>query len=485
MKPYQATTQRIPTSGGHIGKMKTTLVEIGKAIKAGSTYPPIRNLAAKIAARAEPKDFIGQLNHIYHDFIRRWRYVRDPVSKELVTASPQAIFRLVLAGDGIGMGEGKGAGDCDCATVALGAMLESIGFPIRIATTADRHAAPGPLFGHVFIQAHVRDLGWVTMDPVLHPKKRFGDIANYSRIAYWDLNGRLLGTNGNTRGLSGETMRGFGEMPSIEQWDDSGYYGLAGLAGEENELPDDWSTVGPMGFGNAVGEMGMIDGLALGGIGVEVDDEDVEEWGGGMMGVRTPMLEVSPDDYMYMSFVGTPYPGMLALGDNGEMYAYDGFGAFFKKLFRKIKRGVRKVRRKIKRGIRKVLKKTKFGRFLLKIGGKIKKIAMKIVRPLMKFVGKWASKLAPIAAMIPGYGTAIAAGLAAAGKIAKTMQKWGVSTKGPKGKVRGLKMKNPKNLPKFKKALESEAKKMNRWKKSNPSKFKAMLQKQQRRLGAR
>jgi hypothetical protein len=485
MKPYQATVQHVRTNGGHIGKMHVTLREIGKAIRRGSYYPPIRNLAAMVAARAAPKDFVGQLAEVYNDFIKRWRYVRDPVSKELVTASPEAVYRLVLAGDGVGMGEGLGAGDCDCATVALGAMLEAIGFPTRIATTADRHAPPGPLFGHVFIQAHVRDLGWITLDPVLHPKKKFGDIADYSRIAYWDLDGRLLGTTGNTRGLNGETMRGFGEIPSVDEWGVEGYYGLAGLAGEGDEMPDDWSTVGPMGFGNAVGDYGMIDGIALAGIGVEVDEEQELYGFAGESAVRTPMLEVSPDDYVYMSFVGTPYPGMMALGDDGEMYAYDGSLGFFKKLFRKIKRGVKKVGSRIKKGIRKVLKKSKFGRFLLKVGGKIKKIAMKIVRPLMKFVGKWASKLAPIAAMIPGYGTAIAAGLAAAGKVAKVMQKWGVSTKGPKGKVRGLKLADPKKLPAFKKALDSEARAMQAWSKKNPQKFKAMLAKQQQRLQAK
>jgi len=479
IRPYKAHIQRMKTTGGNIGKMKRTIREIGTAIHGGSTYPPIRNLAAMIAARARPKDFLGQLQHVYSDFLKRWRYVRDPLTRELITASPEAIYRLVIAGDGVGVGEGKGAGDCDCATVALGSMLEAIGFPIRIATTADRHAAPGPLFGHVFIQAHVPGTGWVTMDPVLHPKKKFGDIANYSRIAYWDLSGRLLAKSGNVRGLNGDQMSfSFGESPAIDQWEDLSFGSLGGDDGTE---PDDWGTVGPIGFGALAPDYGIIDGRALEGLGVEVDEE---EWAPGLVGARTPMLEVSPQDYMYMSFVGRPYNGMLAMGDDGEMYAYDGTlgRGFFKKMFRKIKKGVKWVRGKIKKGIRKVLKKSKFGRFLLKIGGKIKKIAMKIVRPLMKFVGKWASKLAPIAALIPGYGTAIAAGLAAAGKIAKTMQKWGVMTKGPKGKVRGLKLKDPKNLKPFQQELKKEAGIMKAESKRNPAAFKKMLDRQAARL---
>lgn len=155
-----------------------------------------------VAARAKPKDFLGQLEQLYGDFIRRWRYVKDPVSRELVTAGPEAVWRLVLAGDGVGMGEGLGAGDCDCATVALGAECESIGFPVRIATTAPRFSGPGPMFGHVFIQAAVPKIGWITLDPVLHPKKKFGATTKYSRIAIWDLQGRLQSARGNVRGLS-------------------------------------------------------------------------------------------------------------------------------------------------------------------------------------------------------------------------------------------------------------------------------------------
>jgi hypothetical protein len=477
MRRYPATVQRVRTTGGNIGKMRATIQQIGRAIRQASIYPPIRNHAAMVAARAAPKNFMGQLEALYDDFIKRWRYVRDPVSRELVTSGPEAVWRLVIAGDGVGMGEGLGAGDCDCATVAMGAMLEATGFPVRIATTADRFAGPGPLFGHVFIQAHVPQRGWVTLDPVLHPKKKFGAITNYSRIAIWDLDGRLHRARGNVRGLHGDDMLGQ-DIPSVDQWQDVGF----GYAGEEYETPEDWSSVGPMGFGSYVGSMGMIDGAALAGIGVEVDEED---WGG-VMGARTPMLEVSPDDYLYMSFVGTPYQGMMAFGDDGELYTYDGSlgRGFFRRLFRKAKSAVKRVGSRIKRGIKKVLKKSRFGRFLLKVGGKIKKIAMKIVKPLIKFVGKWASKLAPIAALIPGWGTAIAAGLAAAGKVAKLMQKFGVVTNGVKGAVRGLKLANPKNLPLFQKALKGEAAKMKAWQSRNPAKFKQMLAAQKRRLAA-
>lgn len=488
MRAYAPTVERIRVNGGHKAQMRETLRRIGAAIRRASVYPPIRNHAAAIASTAPPKDFFGQLQAVYNDFIHRWRYVKDPASRELLTSSPEAIWRLTIGGDGIGVGLGKGAGDCDCATTALGAMLESIGFKTRLGTTANAGSPPGSLFGHVFIQAAIPGRGWVTVDPVLHPKKPFGATATHSRIAYWDLDGNLLGYQGNYLGFADDDnqteankmMRG----ANIDQWRD---YGLGAVTDPEGyEDPADWSMLGLSGWGymdtptgvqSAVGTYGYIDGSQLAGMMAEVDTND--EWEPGY--VRTPMLELAVDDYAYMTQNGRPYDGMLALGDTGEVYHYDGSLGFFKKLFKRIKKGVKKVARRVKKGIRKVLKKSKFGRFLLKVGGKIRKIAMKIVKPLMKFVGKWAGKLAPIAAMIPGYGTAIAGALMAAGKVANVMKKWGVSTAGKKGSVRTLKLKNPRALPAFQKAIRSEAGKMKRFQKRNPRKFKELATKLARR----
>lgn len=469
--PYQATIQVVRTTGGHEGKMRETLRRIGSAIRNASIYPPIRNHAASLASQAPPKDFLGQLRSIYDDFTRRWRYVKDPAGAELVTSSPEAIWRLTMAGDGVGVGFGKGAGDCDCATVALGAQLEAVGFPVRIGTTTGVGTPPGRLFSHVFIQALPSPkIGWVTLDPVLHPLKPFGATAQHSRIAWWDLNGNLLGAAGNVVGLHGEKMQ------NITEWTD---YGFGFVDEQPNSEPASWDTVNPTMFGwvqtpsglvSGIGTYGWIDGSRLNGMLAEVD---LEEYNGQAM-ARTPMLALSTSDFHHMNKFG-PYSGMPALGDNGDLYYYDGLGGFFKKMFRKAKKLAGSIRKKIKKTMRKVLKRTKFGRVLLKVGDKIKAVAMKIVRPLMKFVGKWAGKLAPIAAMIPGWGTAISAGLMVAGKIAKVMNKFSATTKGKKGSVRGLSLKDPSKLPALKAALNAEAKIMSRQAKQNPRAFKALL----------
>jgi len=476
MPPYAATVERVQTTGGHSGQMRETLRRIGQAIRAASVYPPIRNHAAAVASTAPPKNFLGQLQAVYSDFTKRWRYVKDPVSKELLTSSPEAIWRLTMGGDGIGVGAGYGAGDCDCVTTALGAVVESIGFKTRLGTTAPRRSAPGKLFGHVFIQAYVPKFGWITLDPVLHPKKRFGAVADHSRIAFWDLDGNFLGARGNFTGL-GQTEENtmLGNISDDNMWPD---YGFGGADPEPDAEPVEWSYLGlsnwgwmdtPQGKVSTVAQYGVIPGEMLG-FGVEVDAND--EWDYGT--VRTPMIELSLDDYAYVNANGKPYDGMLGLGDTGEIYYYDGLGGFFKKLRRKIKKKVKKVAKRIKGKVKKVLKKSKFGRALLKVGGKIKKIAMKVVKPLVKFVGKYAAKLAPIAALIPGFGPAIAGGLMVAGKVAKMMTKFGVKTTGAAGAVRSLALKDPRKLGAFKKALTHEAKRMKAFSKAHPKRFKRL-----------
>ncbi|MDD5540317.1 MAG: hypothetical protein PHG61_06485, partial [Candidatus Marinimicrobia bacterium] len=180
--------------------------------------------------------------------MKRWRYVRDPIHKEMVTVSPKAIAQYMLALDGVGVGLGKGAGDCDCVTVALGAELVATGFPVRIATTAGPGHPPGNLFGHVFPQAHVPSIGWVTVDPVLHPHREVFATAPHSRIAFWNLEGKLLGYEGNVQGLNGTELDGvksmYGQTGFLGlpegQWQDlSGFLGF----GESDRTPDSWESV--------------------------------------------------------------------------------------------------------------------------------------------------------------------------------------------------------------------------------------------------
>jgi len=236
-----------------------------------------------------------------------------------------------------------------------------------------------------------------------------------------------------------------GDISPLNQWQDSGL-----LGGDDGLQPDDWRRYGVRDFGAYSERMGIMSCEGLG-LAAEVDYEIID----GQVAARTPMLELAPEDYQHMARGGRPYDGMMALGDTGAVYEWDGELGFFSKIVSAAKSVVKKVGSAAKR----VIKKIPGGKYLIKLGSKVYKIASKLVKPLVKYVGKYATKLAPVAALIPGYGPAIAAALYTAGKVAKLMQKYGVKFKGKKGGVRKLKFKSGKSAKKFQKALKKAAKK--------------------------
>jgi hypothetical protein len=442
-----------------------TIRLIGQAIKSGSIYPPIRHLAATAATAAGPKDYLGQIAQLYTAITERWwRYTFDPRGAEFVFTDGPRLFRYAL-----GEGKRKGYGDCDDITAAGGALLNSIGFETEICTTAPPNSPY--IFTHVFLRTRFpKATEWIYFDPVVYPTHGLGYLTPHRRIAVWDLDGHLLDKEGDfppqfdqIMSLYGESAESDTKNPTTQIGDDTMSYGAnpsfydfpdqsqrLGLFGDsdivdeqspqqmgalnDNRVLADFMTDGILGFGCYSGLMGQTPGDRLPYIMAEYDESD-------MLGdtgfVRTKHFELSPDDYYTMVKEGQPRIGTLAASDDGEVYQWvgnpDGFGGFFKKLFRKIKKGFRKVVGGIRKGlkfvgkkIKKFIRKTKFGRFLWKVGSKIWKTAMKIVKPMMKFIGPIAKKIAPIAAFIPGIGPAVSAGLMITGKINDIAQKVGI-----------------------------------------------------------
>jgi len=474
--PLKITTFTTSTPGESLRK---TIELIGSAIEDGSVYPPIRMHAAGLASTAAPKDYLGQVKAIYDDFIKRWRYVKDPMASETVTTTGNAIYGLTLGGSAK-PGQ-RGYGDCDDATTAIGAQLAAIGMPVRIKTITGPKALPDQLFTHVYPEVHVPKVGWVSVDAVGHPQRGFGWTPPCRREATWSTSGQFIGARGHfprhlatvlrrmrhrtrpAQKLTGFNLEGIDTMNQNEAYPDLGLqnYGLAGRVDDGEEL-EDWAKVGLVGFGAYASQMGILNGDRFGFL-MEFDEDDDE--GGGV--VRTKMLEMTPEDINIVRTFGKPRVGCLALGDDGDVYQWEEpeyvapgqVGGFFRKIFRKVKKKVKKVikkvYKKVKKTARSLVKALPGGKYLLKLHDKIHKIAMKIVKPLAKFVGKFAKKLAPIAALIPGYGPAIAAGLYTAGKIANIMNKFNLKTD-VKGKP---KFKSGKQAAAFKRSLEMAAKK--------------------------
>lgn len=249
----------------------------------------------------------------------------------------------------------------------------------------------------------------------------------------------------------------------------------AGMEDDGQELSP-WDKHVFLGFGSEVKRLGYID--APGNLAVEVYNDDL--LGDGT--VRTPMLEVSPNDYEYVQTVGFAYPGMMAVSDVGNVYQYDGLSGLFKRIAKGLKKVAKKTIGRVRKGVRKVIAKTKVGRALIKISDKVMSVAMKIVKPLAKFVGKWAMKLAPVAALIPGIGPAISGAMLAAGAIGKAIDKYGAIIEdvivvdektGKKKKVKKLKV-DPAKQAGLTKLLQQQAAE---FKKKSPAQIKELLNK--------
>jgi hypothetical protein len=436
---------------------KFTAQMVARCIRDSASYLPIRNLAASIAATAPPKNYYAQVKAIYDWFVSRWRYVRDTVGVETLAASPRAVYHLVIGGDGRGVGGGRGAGDCDDAACAIGGMLAAIGMPVRVATVRNPGQTRG-LFSHIFVQAMVPGHGWISVDPVGHPAHGFAWTPPHNAFALWNLHGQQIAGDRLLGGAGGEET--------------NMYYGMAGssenYAWDERPIPADigdplpWDVYGLSGFGSYFDSLGYMPHGA--GYMIEVDEDNRVA---GTDYYRTPMLELAPGPYELVSKFGVVLDGTLALGDDGSVYEYDGFGGFFKKLISKAKGVVKHIGKKVIRGAEGLLKKTKFGRAIIKLKNRILSTALKLVKPLLHVVGKWAPKLAPIAAMIPGVGPIVSGYLVAAGTAAKLAEAHGVEfvEMAVTNKKTGKKEKQtkisgkPKNILAYKKALEKAAKK--------------------------
>lgn len=435
-------------------QMKRTVEIVGKAIRDGATYLPIRQHAAEVCARgAAPKDFPGQLRALYADFVKRWRYVRDPQNAEMVAASGPALWNLVYGG-----GTRQGVGDCDDACAAFSAAAMSCGFAVRLVTSVPLRHAHDPRLrkipGHIYPEIFVKPQGWIPADPVVWPKHGIGYAAPAIARYRFDLWGRPIGATA-LHGAEGREEDGsmYGRTDDVTgaSWQDYGLaehgYALGYSEGEEyGAAPLDWTTYGLEGFGASADR---IYDASTSGMLAEVSTDEY-----GL--ARTPMIEMAGEDIAYVRAYGRPFPGMAALGDDGAVYQWQPaqglqLGGFFKKIFKGVKKlfkgavkGVMKLAQKGLKFAKKLIAKLPGGKYLVKFLDKVHKIAMKLVKPLAKIIGPAAKFLGPVAAMIPGYGPVIAVALRAAGTVSKLMTKYGIKqTK--KGTV----------IPKSKKSMDA------------------------------
>lgn len=138
----QATLQAIPN--GPAGT-RATLQIMSRLIRQGKKDPAIRDKALVLTRHLRGKDWIAEAKSIFYFVRDRIRYVQDVYGVETI-AEPGVTLRT-------------GQGDCDDKAVLAGALLQSIGHPVKLLAVG----FDDDQYSHVLIETLVGPR-WVPME---------------------------------------------------------------------------------------------------------------------------------------------------------------------------------------------------------------------------------------------------------------------------------------------------------------------------------
>jgi transglutaminase-like putative cysteine protease len=104
-----------------------------------------------IEKKVRAKDYLREIKAVFEWVQRNVRYTKDPFRVEVLHA-PRRMIELR-------------AGDCDDMAILLGAMLRSIGHPVRLVLAGPDPLRP-QLFTHVYLEVHHKG-NWIPLDATM------------------------------------------------------------------------------------------------------------------------------------------------------------------------------------------------------------------------------------------------------------------------------------------------------------------------------
>jgi hypothetical protein len=149
-EPPRVDRRRIPA--GFAGT-RATAAHVGRLIRdgAGDFYVRQKAIDILIARGVPAKDYLGEIDALFQWVQGHVRYTKDP-------------FRIEVLHSARRMLELK-AGDCDDMTILLGALVKSVGHPVRIVLTGPDPRRPD-LFSHIYLEARHHDQ-WIPLDATM------------------------------------------------------------------------------------------------------------------------------------------------------------------------------------------------------------------------------------------------------------------------------------------------------------------------------
>jgi transglutaminase-like putative cysteine protease len=150
--PSDALITRVAIPRGYAGTMQTAK-RIAALIRRGAADFGVRQHAIDVLVRrnVRPKDYLNEMRALFEWVQRRVRYTKDPYRIELLHAARRMLQLR--------------AGDCDDMAILLGAMLKSIGHPVRLVLCGPDRSRPD-LFTHVYLEGFHKGR-WIPLDATM------------------------------------------------------------------------------------------------------------------------------------------------------------------------------------------------------------------------------------------------------------------------------------------------------------------------------
>ena len=192
LSPVNVRYSGIPK--GYLGTRKT-LEHIQRLIHQGAKDFYVRQMAIDIllARGIRPKDYLGEINTLFEWVKQNVRYTRDTFRVEVLhTARRMLQLR---------------AGDCDDMTILLGAMLESIGHPIRLVIMGSDPKRPR-FFSHIYLEVNQKGR-WIPLDTTMPFPMGWAPKAMVKEVVHLD-----------RRQMKPRTLTAInGVQPMVANWD--------------------------------------------------------------------------------------------------------------------------------------------------------------------------------------------------------------------------------------------------------------------------
>lgn len=130
---------------------------IRQLVKSGGLNPKIRALAHAFLSRkcggewcVPEKDQKAEVAALFAEVRRRVRYTGDPLRRDTYTTPVRTLFEHM-------------GGDCDDSAAALGALLEAVGYSVRLRVVQTKGYDS---WNHIYLVVQLTSTGeWIALDP--------------------------------------------------------------------------------------------------------------------------------------------------------------------------------------------------------------------------------------------------------------------------------------------------------------------------------